>query len=224
MNYVDIVILMFLAFGAILGFSRGFTKQLVCLLGIYVVIILSFILKNPVSVFLYTNLPFFKLGGVEAFNVLIYETIAFFIVFFILLIIYRSLLKITNLFEKILKATIVLAIPSKILGALLGIIQNIIYVFIILYILNLPIFNFKPINESKIANDILKYTPVLNVICNDALSTFNDIINLKKEYKNTNNTKQYNQEIVNKMIENGIITKENVKKLIKQNKLKSIEI
>ena len=194
MNFVDIVILIFLAFGAILGFSRGFTKQLVCLVGIYIVIILSFILKNPVSVFLYTNLPFFKLGGVAVFNVLIYETIAFFIVFFILLIIYRLLLKITNLFEKILKATIILAIPSKILGALLGIVQNIIYVFIILYILNLPIFNFKEVNDSKVGNKILKYTPVLNVICNNALKSFNDIIKLKNEYNDIGNTKKYNKE------------------------------
>ena len=58
MNVVDIIILIFLAFGAVLGFKRGFTKQLVSLVGIFAIIILSFLLKNPVSVFLYNNLPF----------------------------------------------------------------------------------------------------------------------------------------------------------------------
>ena len=138
--------------------------------------------------------------------------------------IFLLLLKITNLFEKILKATIILAIPSKILGALLGIVQNIIYVFIILYILNLPIFNFKEVNDSKVGNKILKYTPVLNVICNNALKSFNDIIKLKNEYNDIGNTKKYNQEVVNKMVENKIITKENVQKLIKQKKLENVKI
>ena len=64
MNIIDIVILIFLGFGALLGFKRGFTRQLVSLVGIFVIIILSFLLKNPISVFLYNNLPFFNFGGI----------------------------------------------------------------------------------------------------------------------------------------------------------------
>ena len=45
-NVVDIVILIFLAFGAVLGFKRGFTHQLVSLLGVFAIIILSYLLKN----------------------------------------------------------------------------------------------------------------------------------------------------------------------------------
>ena len=42
-NIVDIIILIILAFGALLGFKRGFTKQLVSLVGIFAIIILSFL-------------------------------------------------------------------------------------------------------------------------------------------------------------------------------------
>ena len=64
MDIVGIIILIFLAFGALLGFKRGFTRELVSLVGIFLILVLSFILKNPISVFLYNNLPFFSFGGI----------------------------------------------------------------------------------------------------------------------------------------------------------------
>jgi len=224
MNYIDIIILIFLAFGAILGFSRGFTKQLVCFVGMFLVIIFSFILKNPVSVFLYTHLPFFNFGGIfkdlTVINILVYEVIAFFIVFFILLIIYRILLKITNIFEKILKITIILAIPSKLLGALLGIIENAIYVFVVLYILSLPMFSFKEVRNSKVGEVILKNTPILNTICDKSLLIFNEMVDFKNEYKNSSDMKEYNKKVINRMLDNNIITEENLQKLVSQKKVK----
>ena len=85
MNVVDIVILIFLAFGALIGFKKGFTNQLVSLVGIFAIIILSYFLKNPVSVFLYNNLPFVNFGGIfkdiTVINILVYEVIAFFVIF-----------------------------------------------------------------------------------------------------------------------------------------------
>ena len=45
MNVIDIVILIFLAFGALIGFKRGFTNEFVSLVGIFLIIIFSFLLK-----------------------------------------------------------------------------------------------------------------------------------------------------------------------------------
>lgn len=228
MGVVDIVILIFLAFGALLGFKRGFTRQLVSLVGIFVIIVLSFLFKNPVSVFLYNNLPFFNFGGIfkdiTVLNILVYEVFAFFIVFFVLTIIFKILVKITNVFEKILKATIILGIPSKILGAVLGIVQNLIYTFIILYILSLPTFNLAIIKDSKVGNIILDKTPILNKIANKTLSIFNQVVELKQEYNTTTNVGEYNQKALNIMIDSGVITEENVKKLIEKEKVKGITI
>ena len=228
MNYVDIIIIIFICFGALLGFKRGFTRELVSLVGLFAIIILSFILKNPISVFLYSHLPFFNLGGIfkdiTILNILIYEMIAFLIVFLVLLIIFKILVKITNVFEKILKMTIVLSIPSKILGALLGVVESLIFVFIVLYVLSLPMFNFDSIKESKLGSTILNNTPILNRIGKNTLDTFNEIVELKEEYKNTNNLDSYNEKVVKKMIENKIITKENVQKLIDSGKIKNVNI
>ena len=228
MGIVDIIILIFLAFGALLGFKRGFTRQLVSLVGIFVIIILSYLFKNPISIFLYNNLPFFNFGGIfkdiTVLNVLVYEVIAFFVVFFVLTIIFRILVKLTKWFEKILNATIILGIPSKILGAVLGVVQNLIYTFIVLYILSLPTFNLDIIKDSKVGNLILDKTPILNKIANKTLSVFNQVIELKEEYDTTTNVGEYNQKTLNIMIDSGVITEENAKKLIEKRKIKGVTI
>ena len=228
MSIIDIIILIFLGLGAFIGFKRGFTRQLVSLIGIFVILILSFLLKNPISVFLYNNLPFFNFGGIfkdiTVLNILVYEAIAFFIVFLLLTFIFKILVKITKVFEKVLNATIILGIPSKILGMILGIMQNIIYAFIILYIISLPVFNLSIINNSKVANIILNKTPILNKICDDTLDVLNQVITLKEEYSTTTNVGEFNQKTLNIMIDKNIITKENAQNLIDRNKIKGVII
>ena len=228
MMITDIIILIFLALGFFIGFKRGFTRQLVSLVGIFVILVLSFLFKNTVSVFLYNNLPFINFGGIfkdiTVLNILVYEVLAFFVVFFILSILFKILLGFTKIFEKFLSATIILGIPSKILGSVLGFLQHLIYIFIILYILSLPVFNFDFINKSKLGNIILDKTPILNTVCDKTLLVFDEIMNLKNEYENTNNVDEFNKKILNIMINNNIITKENVKELIKKGKIKNIII
>ena len=228
MNVVDIVILIFLAFGALIGFKKGFTNQLVSLVGIFAIIIFSYLLKNPVSVFLYNNLPFVNFGGIfkdiTVINILVYEVIAFFILFVLLTLVFKILLKVTSVFEKILKWTIILGIPSKILGAILGVIQNLIYVFIVLYILNLPTIEFDIVSNSKVASTILNKTPILTSVCDKTLKVFNEVGELSKEYENTDNVKEFNQKALNIMIDSGIITKENALKLIEKGKIKDLTV
>jgi len=228
MSIVDIIVLIFLSFGALIGFKRGFTRQLLSLLGIFVIIILSFLFKNPVSVFFYSNLPFFNFGGIfkdiTVLNIFVYEVVAFFIVFLVLTIIFRILITLTKWFEKLLNATIILGIPSKILGAIFGVVQNLIYTFIILYVLSLPTFNLGIIKESKLGNLILDKTPILNKIANKTLSVFNQVVELKEEYDTTTNVGEYNQKTLNIMIDSGVITQENAKKLIEKGKIKGVTI
>ena len=228
MSVVDIVILIFLGFGALIGFKRGFTRQLVSLIGIFAILILSFILKNPISIFFYNNLPFFNFGGIfkdiTVLNILLYEVIAFFVVFFVLSILFKILVCFTKIFEKVLKATIILGIPSKILGGIVGGIKTLIYIFIAMYVLSLPTFNLSIIEESKIGNTILDKTPILGSICDDTLVVFNEIIELKDEYENTDNVKEFNQKTLNIMIDNKIITEENAQNLIDKGKIKGVTI
>lgn len=144
MNITDILIIIFILLGAFVGAKQGFTKALVSFLGIIIVVVLAYFLKNPVSEFLMSFCPFFNFGGiikgVTVLNIAVYEVIAFIIVFFILMAILNALIFATGVFETILKFTIILGMPSTILGAIIGAIKNYVIVFFVLYLLSMPNF------------------------------------------------------------------------------------
>ena len=223
MNIVDILIIVFLVFGALVGFRRGFTKQLVSSIGLIVIVILAFVLKNPLSALLYENLPFFKFGGifkgVTALNILVYEVLAFFIVLSILMFIFKILLFVTSIFEKFLTMTIILGIPSKILGAILGVLENFILVFILLYILSLPIFNINGLNDSKLKSGILKKTPILSTQVDKSVKVIDEFIELKDKYESINDSNSFNLEALDLLLKHKITTVKSVEKLIEKDKI-----
>ena len=74
---VDLIIIVLVLLGAFVGAKRGFTRELVSVIGFLVCIVLAFLFKNPIAAFLYDHLPFFSFGGifkgVTALNILLYE-------------------------------------------------------------------------------------------------------------------------------------------------------
>lgn len=220
---IDIIIIMFILFGAIVGFKRGIIKQSVITIGMIFVLILSFVLKNPVSSLMYKYLPFFTFGGilenVAVLNILLYEVIAFFLVFSILSLILTFLIKISSVIEKLLKATIILAIPSKLLGAIFGIIEYYLIVFIVLFILVQPTFKLNEIdsfNESKLKNVILEKTPFISGMIEDTLNTFKDVSIIINKDKNDD----FNCEILDVMVKNKVVERKSIDYLYSKNKLK----
>lgn len=223
MNIVDIIILILIAFGALIGFKRGLTRELVSCIGLILVVILSFILKNPLSQFFYENLPFFKFGGVlkgvTVLNIVLYEIMAFFVVFTILMIVLKILTLATSMFEKILSFTIVLGIPSKIMGALVGIVEWFIVSFIVIYIISLPIFNIGVVNESKFKTEVMPKTPILAKFTNNSLKVVDEFISLKDKYKNTDNANEFNLETLDLFLKYKIIDVNSVNKLVSKDKI-----
>ena len=77
MSIVDVIIILAILMGAVVGFKRGLTTQLVSTIGIILVMVLAFILKNPISKFMYENLPFLDFGGLlkglPVLNIIVYE-------------------------------------------------------------------------------------------------------------------------------------------------------
>ncbi len=227
---MDITILfigILLVIGGIVGFKRGATREFVSLVGIFLVLIFSFIFKNPISIFLYKHLPFFNFGGsfkgITVLNILVYESIAFIIVFSILCVLLRLLLIFTNGLEKLFDTTILLGIPSKVIGAVFGVIEVYIYIFLIIFILRTPLFNLKSVKESEICNMILK-TPVLSKVSDKTLRVIDELVDLKEEYNESNNRDEFNQKALDIMIENKVITKNNAEELIKNGKLKGVVV
>lgn len=225
MNIVDAVIILLIISSGIIGYKRGFTKELVCFLGFFIVIILSFILKNPLSKILYEYLPFFKFAGlikgVTSLNIILYEIISFFIVLSILIVILKVLMFATTIFEKLLKITIVLGVPSKILGFLVGIVEGIAWSFIIIYIFSLPIFSIDIIHKSTLKEPILKYTPVLSVVANDTVEASNEFVLLKEDYKNKKiNNNEFDLKSLDILLKYKIVSVDSVEILVNKDKIK----
>lgn len=222
MNVCDIIILIALAFGAVGGFKAGVIKKTADFIGMFIIVILAFYLKNYLSVIMYENLPFFNfwgfIKGLDAINILFYETLAFIIVFMALLFVLRVVLTVTGLIEKLLKATIILSIPSKLLGIVVGIIEMYVYVFLILIVLTLPIFDLPYVRESKTANFIINNTPILSGISEDMINIYDDVYDVVIN-KNSKTDEQLNSDITKILIDNNVITKESARKLVERNKL-----
>lgn len=222
MNVCDIVILIALAFGAVGGFKAGVIKKTADFVGMFIIVILAFYLKNYLSVIMYENLPFFNfwgfIKGLDAINILFYETLAFIIVFIALLFVLRVVLTVTGLIEKLLKATIILSIPSKLLGIVVGVIEMYVYVFLILIVLTLPIFDLPYVRESKTANFIINNTPILSGISEDMINIYDDVYDVVIN-KSSKTDEQLNSDITKILIDNNVITKESARKLVDRNKL-----
>ena len=204
------------------GFKAGVIKKTTDFVGMFVIVILSFTLKNNLSTIMYENLPFFSFGGfikgIDAINILLYEIIAFLIIFAALYFILRAVLVVTGLIEKILKATVILSIPSKILGIFVGILESYVYIFIVLVILTLPIFNIPFVRESRMVNFMLDETPILSSMSSEMIDIYDNVYNIVINRKDKNN-EEINTEITKLMIDKKVLTKESARKLVDRNKL-----
>ena len=154
MNIIDLVIILFVLLTGVIGWKKGFIRTVVSAVGIVLVFVLAFYLKNPVAEWLSLNLPFFNFGGdfkgVTMINVVIYQLIAFFIVFFVLMSLFAIVVKISKFLERILKMTIILGLPSKILGFMVGVVEGLIISTVILMFLSLPVFGLDLVHESRL--------------------------------------------------------------------------
>lgn len=228
MNIVDIIIILAIICGAIIGFKRGVIKQAVITIGQILVIVLAFLLKNPLSVLLYSRLPFLSFGVLDqytVFNILVYEFISFLILYCLLSIVLFLLIKASSLIEKFFKATIILAIPSKILGAVLGAIEYYFIVFIVLFILSGPIIfseNFhkiKPVSESKIGGYMLKHTPILSHYTKKTLKSIDELVELYKT-KDDYSVKDFNCKAIKIMKKDKIVSEDSIEYLESHGKIK----
>lgn len=229
MKIVDIVILIIILLGAVIGFKRGFTRSLVSALGFIVIAILAYFLKNPLSILLYENLPFFKFGGilkgVTVLNIALYELLAFVIVLAILGVALKILMVATSVFEKILKMTIILGIPSKIMGAVVGALEAFVIVFISLYALSLPIFNISIVNDSNWKDTILNKTPILSAFSKDTMQVIDEFASIKEKYKDNNkNAEEFNKEVLDLFLKYDVVKVSSIDKLVEKEKLQTNNI
>ena len=219
---VDIFIAIFILLGAVIGFKNGAIKEGTKFIGLLVIIIISFMLKDKLMVMMYMNLPFFEflgfIKGVSAINILFYQLLSFVVVFLGLMFILKVLVVLTGLVELLLKMTVFLSLPSKIIGAVVGALEFYTYVFIALFVLNLPVLNLNFVNDSRFGNDILNGTPILSDMVNDTVRVYSDVWDIVKNSKDKDN-KELNELVLVTLLDNKLITVDSAKKLVSDNKI-----
>lgn len=222
---VDAVIICLVLLFAVTGLKNGFFKQTVLTIGTILVFIVSYYLKDYIANFLSYNLPFFNFSGpflgLESVNIIMYQMVAFLICVVFLSAVLVVLLKITKVFEKILTATIILGIPSKILGFIVGLIEGYVIVFIMLFFLSQPAVHISILEESQFMPKIVNSSPVLSNIVSDTSDTIKEMYVLVDEYRKDNNSDKFNKNSIDIMLKNKIISVDYVENLIEKDKIKT---
>ncbi len=223
-NIFDIGIILILIMFIIVGMKRGVIKEAVALLAIILVFILSFSLKGILGNILCVLLPFFSLDGFTVLNIFFYQLLAFIIVFCVLLCIYEFSLRISKVLQKIVNATIILWLPSKILGGIVSLLKGYVILFIVFVILMIPFGNFSLFKESVCINYLLYNTPVLSGYAKDFVNPINEVIALnEKTSKGKITINEANLEGLDIMLKYNVVDKKTVESLIEVNKLDDIK-
>lgn len=221
-SLLDAFIVLFIIMGCIVGFKNGAIKEGTKFIGLFVVIIISFMLKDKLMVLFYENLPFFNffgiIRGLDAINILFYQLISFLVIFIAFMFVLKVLIVVTGLVEWLLKMTVFLSFPSKILGLVVGAIEFYVYLFIGLYILNMPVFNLTFVSESNLGQKILEDTPILSGLVDDTVEVYSDVASIIQNRGDKSN-KEINTLVLATLLDNKLITIDSARELVESNKI-----
>ena len=223
-NIFDIGIVLILIGYIIGGWKKGVVKETTTFIGLIIVFFLAYYLKGIVGNFLCEICPFFEFDGFISLNILIYQGIAFILLYCIFMSVYGFLLKISNGLQKIINATIILAIPSKILGAIIGFIEGWIILFIVIMVLIVPLKDFDQYKNSTLNNLILFHTPVLSKTVEPFTKGVIEIYKVSSKIANKDiEVDEANTKSIKIMMKYKLVDKNTIKKLIKSGKLDKIK-
>lgn len=226
-NILDVAIILILIMFAIVGFKRGAIKEIVSLVGIIVVFIVSFSLKGILGNILCKWLPFFdfagSLEGVKVLNILLYQLIAFLIIYSLLFSVYMIVMKISGIVQKIIHMTVILWLPSKLIGAVVAFVTGYIMVFVVLLALLIPLKDTVIFQDSSLANYIIYKTPILAASSENISTSINEIYTLGEDLsKGEINKNQANLETMDVLLKYKVVSPETARELIALDKLDGI--
>lgn len=227
MNILDIAIVLVLIMSAIIGFKRGAIKEIVSLVGIIIVFILAFSLKGVLGNVLCKWLPFFNfagnLEGVTVLNILLYQLIAFLIIYSLLFSVYMIVVKISGIVQKIVHMTVILWLPSKLIGAVVAFITGYVMVFVVLLALLIPLKDTDMFRASKFANYIVYDTPILASSSENISTSINEIYELGEDLSKGDISKnEANVKTMDILLKYKVVSAETARELVVLDKLDGI--
>ena len=224
MNIFDIAIILLIILSAIIGFKQGALKTSVNFIGTIIVYIIAFCLKDKLGILLCRICPFFNFNGYVTINILLYQLIAFVLIAAILFTIFNLVMKLTGVVQKLIDMTVILTIPSKILGFIFGLIEGYIVMFLIIAVLSIPFRNFDQYTNSKVVDNMLNNTPILSKSLSGVVDSLTSIFTITSNIDNntTNQTDQVNLDIMKTYLDNHIISKDDALELVSMDKFTTV--
>jgi len=166
---LDIIILILLLAGLLVGAKRGLIVQLIHMTGFIIALIVAYSYYKPLAEKFVLWIPYPTVGSNSTLTLAIdrldldqtfYQLIAFALIFFVVKF---ALQLVASMFD-FLSYLPVLGFVSKIAGAVLGFIEFYILLFIVIYVIALlPIDTFQSLIEnSSLAGTMLENTPFIS--------------------------------------------------------------
>lgn len=223
-NIFDIGIVLLIIMSAVSGMKQGALKSLVNFIGTILVYILAFLFKSKVGVILCKICPFFSFDGYPTLNVLLYQMVAFVLVAGILFIIFNFIMKATGIVQRLVDMTIILKLPSSILGFVVGLLEGYIVMFIVLAVLAVPFRNFTMYHDSVVVDSILNKSPVLTKSLGGVIDSLFDTIEVTTsiESNDIDQKNRTNLDIMGAYLDNKIISKEDALDIIDMDKFDTV--
>ena len=122
---------------------------------------------------------------------------------------------ITGIFEKVLKFTIILGVPSKLLGLLFGFLEGFVILYMTLFFLNQPFLNIDINSQSDYASEILSKTPFLSTYAEKSLLVYNEIRELTK----IDDKNKLDLEMINIILKEKVTSKNVIEELVAKKKI-----
>ncbi len=226
MNAIDVVLILVLILGIIIGFQRGLLKEATDFIALFISMILAGLLKSPIANLLYDFLPFFRHGneleGLYSLNIILYQVIIYLLLVLFFLAIYQLVMMKLKMDKKIEDTMVETPRIFNFLGAVLGGPLLILFTYNVLMFLAVPSFNFHVVNESKYANALLDNVPVVSN-CNEGLRRANTyVIKEVNDSKNDKLTREYfDNQLANYMVKNKVISQKKLDKLIDKDMIRT---
>lgn len=223
MNTISIVIVLIILSFGVLGLKRGAIKEAAVVIGNILAIVLAFVLKDLFASYLISVFPAYKIssviGSLSSLSIIFYKLLAFLILLIIFRFILRIIVSLSGIISKIVDATIILLLPNRILGFVLGIVEGYVLMFIALNVLIIPLSSNTTFMDSEVRKYIVEETPILKDSFGGLNTSLEEVMQLDKN----DNENSLNLKVIDILLKNKIITKDEVQELASNGKLVNVE-
>jgi colicin V production protein len=223
MNNISVAIILIIVSFGILGLKRGALKEAVIVFGNILVIAIAYFFKDMLASYLMNALPAYKinsvLGPLSSLTIIFYKLIAFLALMIVFHFLLRIIINLSGLLGKIMDATVILLLPNRIIGFILGILEGYVLMFIVLNVLMIPLSSNTTFMDSGVRKYIVEETPILKDSFGGLNTSLEEVMQLDKN----DNENSLNLKVIGILLKNKIITKDEVEELANNGKIVNVE-